>query len=266
MILKPAYTLATGLALILATNAIVLAGIAYNRTGEPEAQLQLTEREFSTPYSWGFGRENSGLDLQLQWRVLPVESAVRPGVLDYGYGGYDSGAGWLDQKKLVELGFDPSPPARAQERYYDDRALPRDVLLVLELDGPAYREALARAERNAKPDGSSQRYIDDARNRHSRLFVVDAGLDRDALRAKFPDRARYAIVHGRIRLTWQSDRSATRVVGRVTELSVARLNVPLELRPVIAPAAAFEATVPFGRRLEPWLAAAKARPNKPAAR
>ena len=33
-------------------------------------------------------------------------------------------------------------------------------------------------------------------NESSRLFVIDAGLDSAALRTKYPDRARYAIVQG----------------------------------------------------------------------
>ena len=42
-----------GLGLILASNAIALAGVWYNRSGEPQAQLQLSEREIQLPYdSW----------------------------------------------------------------------------------------------------------------------------------------------------------------------------------------------------------------------
>jgi hypothetical protein len=277
----PRHTLAAGLALIVATNAVVLGGVAYNRSGEPDAQLRLTEREFHIPYTWGFWRENSGLEMRLQWRVLP-RGPGREEMIDYGYGGYASEADWLDRAKLVDLGFDLSRPPRADDRYYSD-VLPRDVLLVLEVDGPAYREALQRAERRAaalqaklaampmdaqikNALSASGKLLADARERHSRLFVVDAGLDRAALRAKYPDRSRHAVVPGQIRLgtSYYERNTPPRVVGRVTEISVAQINVPLELRPVIATGATFEATVAFGRRLEPWFVSAAARPKRTA--
>ncbi|MFL6653087.1 MAG: DUF4824 family protein, partial [Sulfurifustaceae bacterium] len=47
-------TLLAGIALIAATNAVALVGVAYNRSGEPSSVLKLTERELALPYSWGF--------------------------------------------------------------------------------------------------------------------------------------------------------------------------------------------------------------------
>ena len=44
------HTLIAGLGLILGVNAIVLGGVAYNRSGEPESLLQLSERELYTPF------------------------------------------------------------------------------------------------------------------------------------------------------------------------------------------------------------------------
>ena len=100
-----------GLGLILASNAIAPAGVWYNRSGEPQAQLQLSEREIQLPYdSWLRGEENSGLRLQLAWREA------------------DATWSWLDEAKLRELGFAPSDLGRGAER---------PLWLVLELDGPS---------------------------------------------------------------------------------------------------------------------------------
>jgi hypothetical protein len=276
----PRHTLVAGLALILGTNAVVLAGVAYNRGGEPEARLRLTERELAAPHSWGFERENSGLAMRLQWRVAAPRAASDDSV-DYGYGGYGGEAGWLDPAKLTELGFDLSRIDRHNEEYYTD-TLPRDVLLVLELDGPAYRAALERAERHvarqearlaASPKDTqirnsaegARKLLEQARARHSRLFVADAGLDRATLRGKYPDRARYAIVGGQVRIyRWRDNwKGADLLRGHVSDVNVDEIDVPLELRPVIARGAGFEAIVSYGRRLEPWFEAATSRP-KPA--
>jgi len=64
------HTLISGLGLIALTNAVALVGVTYNRSGEPEAKLSLTQRELRTPYRWYGNRENSGLALSLIWRVL----------------------------------------------------------------------------------------------------------------------------------------------------------------------------------------------------
>lgn len=266
----PRHTLGAGLGLIMLTNAVVLAGVAYNRSGEPEARLRLTERELREPYSYGFRKENSGLAMGLHWRVLASSS---DGQLDYGHGGYAAEAGWLDRSKLTELGFDLSRPVDADDQHYS-KVLPRDVFLVLEVDGDAYREALRRAEHPVDKQGSPRwagtKYAAEAlereRRQNSRLFVVDAGLDQAVLRAKYPDRARHAIVQGQVRVgvAYPMYGGALRLVGRVDDVSVTQVDVPIELRQTIAPSAGFEAVVNFGRRLEPWFAAATPR-AKPAA-
>ena len=42
-----------GLAIIIVTNIVALAGVAYNRSGEPDAVVELTERELGLPYRYG---------------------------------------------------------------------------------------------------------------------------------------------------------------------------------------------------------------------
>ncbi len=265
------HTLIAGIALLVVTNAVALLGVAYNRSGEPDSVLTLTQREL-TPDSWRMNHENSGVSLRIQWR-LPGKA----GESYYRYY-YSGSAGWLDQAKMASLGFDVSPPEGTQDKYrWASRQLTREVLLVLEMDGPAYQEALQRArqyvaEQDAKlaalpRDKDLQREAKEAHealtreeNGNSRLFAVDAGLDQAALRAKFPDRKRYAVVRARVHMTWDEKSG---YAGYISGLSIDEVTAPHEYHaliegsgipsapgPAIAP---FEARIAFGQRLEPWL-------------
>jgi hypothetical protein len=272
-----AHTLGAGLGLIALTNAVALVGVAYNRGGEPEAALRLTQRELRTPYEWRGNRENSGLALSLVWRVPQEQTAGRQF--------YPAFAGgrplWLDQAKMAELGFDTTLPARFWDprgRSRFERQLSREVLLVLELDGAAYRRSLEltaqhlASEEAALAANPGERTLaaraKNARDaleretsRNSRLFVADAGLDAAALRAKYPDRTRYAIVRGQVRPELFERENYS---GYIAGLSVESINVPFALREIFAGAekageldqpnlAPFEAVVAFGGRFEPWI-------------
>lgn len=277
-------TLAAGLALIALTNAIALGGVAWNRSGEPESVLKLTERELSHPGGYGFGREEGGLQLGVRWRALPAD----PDVVFYGE--FHGAPEWLDEAKLASLGFDVSPPPAARrEAWRYDRQLPREALVVLELDGPAYQKALERARARAAketakgaetgktgpgtPARQAADFLKNEETSNSRLFAVDTGRDARALRAKFPDRTRYAIVQARVRPHYQYGRAKVpRWTGTIEVIENARVNVPLEYRKAIESAPrsippagagggepAFEVTVAFGKRFEPWIIAASAR-------
>jgi hypothetical protein len=269
---------AAGLALIVLTNAVALGGVAWNRSGEPDSHLALDERELGM--SWRSARpdsENSGLSLDLRWRCLPAPMPRRHGIANY-----DSDApAWLDATKMGELGFDVhaselAPPFDRSPRRREHLA--REVWLVLELDGPAYRQALAERAKEAEAAASQpaptasermpQRAPEDVEDHGSRLFAIDAGLDRDALRARHADRTKVAIV--RARVSPRLDRDGAIDSGRIDALSIEQVNVPLRLRPVFdgletegytsRPHHRFEATVDFGRRAEPWMADAHALP------
>lgn len=261
-----AHTLVAGSVIIAATNLVALAGAAYNRSGTPESTLQLSERELRVPSSRGFEGENSGIALDIRWRVLGRE----PDEARAGRPYYPLSVGppeWLDSGKLAELGFDVASVEDAtgtRSRYV--RQLPREVLLVLELDGPAYQEMLARAEAYAERADSGRDRLAREKREGSRLFVVDAGLDVEKLRRKYPSRSRYAIVRGTIRPWVVSRDGHSSLTGRVRGLSVMRINVPFAFRApferrmdrrsrgrVDEP---FTVTVAFGRRLEPWIVSA----------
>jgi hypothetical protein len=276
------HTFAAGLALIVLTNAIALGGVAWNRSGEPESVLKLSQRELARSRDYGLGREEGGLQLRMRWRALPADSNT-----DY-YWEFQGAPEWLDEVKLASLGFDvsPLPPAR-RGTWREDRQLPREALIVLELDGPAYQKALERARARAAkeaakgaktgktgPGTPAEQAATHLRNEEtvsSRLFAVDAGRDAQALRAKFPDRARYAIVQGKVRVTYLSGRGKqARWTGYIDDILNDQVNVPLEFRktiesapgtvrrfPAAAAGPAFEVTVAFGKRFEPWITAAR---------
>lgn len=260
-------TLYLGLGLILVANAVVLGAVWDNRSADPDSTLSLTDRELALPNSYRHGEENSGLDLHVVWRTEESQSrGVKPGVVYFG-----GSADWLDAAKLAELGVKVRPRAPSPRTGAAfSTSLPADVVLVLEMDGAAYRRTLERACRepaNAAPGALGRQYsCQEETNRSSRLFVVDAGLEREALRRKYPDRHQYALVHGQIQASLVEEISGRRLSGYVRSISNDDIDVPLKMRAALGnlePAAgrlygppdkAFVAVVRFGRRLEPWLA------------
>ena len=284
MTLTPRTTLIAGAALILLVNAVALTGVYFNRSGEPEARMTLSQRELGMPWDWGVAKDNSGLVLGLNWRVNEGNA------VDTSYGGYGYHGGtpdWLDEPRMQALGFATAPvDASSEGRRRFERTLAREVLLVLELAGPAWQRALERSRQNSArheaarlANADSKEFAEKARRAqeqmkneetlNSRLFAIDAGLDGAALRAKYPDRGRYLILKARLRPRLETHDSKIRVTGYVSELAVQRINVPHALRPALEPAlrkprprlnaldpgAQFEATLAVGRRLEPWIEA-----------
>ena len=97
----------------------------------------------------------------------------------------------------------------------------------------------------------------------SRLFAIDAGYDREALRAQYPEGTRYAIVRGTIRIDvgWGEP---PQIAGAINTL-IDDIHVPRQFRPVVDSvqrtfvrgretlSSRYAAEVAFGRRLEPWL-------------
>ena len=268
------HTLMAGVALILAINAIALGGVAYNRSGEPESRIQLSERELRAPYGRFNRSENSGVELALKWRV-PVSPAAHEPYYGYGYESWGGAPDWLDRAKLIALGFEQLPEKRLLPT--DFRSLrTKEVLLVLELNGPAAQQALDQARQKladeeklsaANPGHKEfERRVKTARealqretSENSRLFAIDAGVHLVALRAQYPDRSRFLIVRGFVRPQFAMRNKQEQLSGYISALSVPKINVPVGFQPALQGATngntkgRFAATVAWGRRLEPWI-------------
>ncbi len=59
------YGLIFAIALLVIVNIVVLAGVGRNRSGAPDAVLELTERELPMSYRGSEDKENTGMSLRL---------------------------------------------------------------------------------------------------------------------------------------------------------------------------------------------------------
>lgn len=285
-----------GAAIVLATNVFILGAAWWNRSGEPESRLVVTERELEMPL-WR-DKDETGLILALTLADRPPAAVFRttrfrndrvpPFELP-----------WFDSAKLAALGFDlrAMESAARNERPEDDLAgVPaRRAFVVLEYDGDAWRAWLAsreaavaetrdRVERGVEDRGKlsdAEALLALDRASRSRLVPVDAGLDASALRTKYADRSRYAVVPGFIGARATVPEGGTAAIrGTIERVAVERISVPRQLLPQLVPfvpqgtendvnrraredaaaarwpapaAPRYRATVAYGRGLDPWL-------------
>jgi hypothetical protein len=269
-----------GFILIAATNILVLGGVFLNRSGEPDSRVLLTERELPV-YQWGW-KENSGISLNLAWRVLDANDEA-----DYfGPWGMPS---WLDAAKLKALGFDIDRIA-GRERHQDHykAPIPKEVFIVLEYGGKPFDTALGRLEAAVEkqkaslakqPDDAQKRRVINSAERRlnrervagSRLFAVDAGLDPHTLREAYPDRSRFIITRGIVTVGFRYRGKKKRIYGRIKKISIDRIHVPLKFKKQLqailksglhrfhsdAPPR-YTVELAYGSRREPWIVAVKA--------
>lgn len=189
-----------------------------NRAAAEGGTLQLTEREL--PLQPVF-LESSVTLLRLRW------TADRSGNQRFGP------VSWLDQAKLSELGFDctvplDSPRAR---RHYSSMA-GRRVFLALQYQGERVWQSASQEPKTG-------------------LVVVDADRNPGRLRERYPDRTKYGICRGSVRLalrTHDNDGallSPPRLEGRVEDLLPSLVSVP---RPENRLLTTFHRTAPEGER------------------
>ncbi|MEM1142299.1 MAG: DUF4824 family protein [Pseudomonadota bacterium] len=258
--------LIAGVVLILSTNLIVIRGALGNRAGNPDARLELTERELSL--NSGFLRENSGIALRLS-----VQHSYR------------TDESWLDASKLKALGFRvPTGRTEWEMQRWAEKQLPRSVYVVLEFDGAAHGAAVEAARAQLEESKrilaadldnktfqnrieSNQKSLERLTITASRLYSVDVGPDPEALRSQYRDRSRYIIAPGLVRPYYIiDDQKRTKLVGAIQRIHVTTIHVPYEHRNAIdslLPRDSYNAlllrpprykvTLAYGSRYEPWV-------------
>ena len=285
--------LGASIGLLVLTNAVVLAGVAYNRSGEPDVEITLTERE--VPVSLGAFRrrdEDTGLALRLRWQSPNMRWRSET---------HESGPAWFDQAKLEALGYDCSIPLSDPDTaLYYDRQLPREVYVVLEYEGQAWTAWLKEWERDlvfaaaqvatgkvSQKDLERHRQVYERLPKTSaRLMAIDVGNDPVQLRQRYPELHRFIITRAQVRLVLvREGNSATgkpypaHLRGRVTHLLTEEIHVPYEWQSELTRITEgksiyknfwnpfdwqadpkeprYEVTLRYGRRHEPWITAVR---------
>lgn len=216
---------------VLTANALVLTGVALNRSGPPVETITLSEAEARLVTR---SADDTGVDLRLDWHRYP-DSANR-----------------LDAAILRQLGF-RLPPHPDPKRAFP--LLTRAVWVVLEVS--EQRRDQWKKENTAGVLAS-------------RLFVADAGLDPVELRSRYSDPARYLIVRGVVRALWGRWIAAERRLipeyhGRIDQLLPDTIHVPLPQAGLLGPLSSgadsslprYSVTLAYGRRYEPWVVSVK---------
>ncbi|MFJ3052652.1 DUF4824 family protein [Pseudomonas nitroreducens] len=266
------HALASGVGLILLVNAVALGGVAWNRSGKPDSVLSLSQRELLRNNDWY--KENSGLSLRLHWRTPSRDDEAR-----------QHNRGWqpaLDSQKMAELGFAMPEQVDDDSARLFGRQQSRAALLVLELNGPLHEREVqltrkrldeARQAADAAPQNARladerdfiRRELDSEEKTDTRLLLKDVGLDLQTLRARYPDRQRYLIVHCQVRPVSNYYQHIWTLGGTASSIGTDSLNVPYQWRERLDQITAqphraadgraqpFVAEVAFGQRLEPWI-------------
>ena len=262
--------------LLLLTNIVVLAGVAYNRSGEPLSSLELTERELPVLLSFSNTDENSGTTLALQWQILDPDNVPAYLISTYGT------PAWLDDKKLTELGFEMKKLNSDTAKYRDRTSnLSTEVILVLEYEGEAYHKAVALAEdkveklrkqvADSPEDNIRLKELSDSevqlirlKKSQTHLYVIDADLDEQVLMRKYAGKNNILLARGEIGLSWSEDE----ISGLIRQMFIGQVHVPLPFSEQLTNLTAgktysaynkkpipprYKVRLNIGKRLEPWI-------------
>lgn len=211
-------------AIVIVSNALVLAGVARNRAGAPVETIQLTQRELPAGFRQ---KEDTGVSLHL--------NSNHYGVF------YREKNAWLDRARLDSLGFDTAAALRDRKH----QPLPRPAYIALEYNGPAW-EQWARRAQDTKPFNRI------SLDMQSRLFPIDAAKSPEALLQKYSDRQKYLIVRGVIRAFVNTGTGTNQLEGSVSEILPQNIHVPPPLASSFS-TASYTVTLAYGHRFEPWV-------------
>lgn len=254
--------LLVGLAILIGTNLVTLAGVAYNRMGEATAQLTLTERELSLPYNSSARKENSGMSLSINWRT-PTKSNET-------YYPYNSRDISLTKDELLALGF---AQADDKDNYWVES---RELYWAFEFDGALHKAEIIKAEDKYQtamvalketPNNTSSRKkkeysesLEREKTTNSRLFFIEASADYESLANKFSDKQNILIVKGLTQPYYNNNKTYSLLLKH---LSVRNIMVPTEHVEVLSKLKRinrqdltpprYAVDISWGSRLEPWV-------------
>lgn len=256
-------------ALVVASNLGAFGLAALNRSGQPEAVLELTERELRLPAKQA---DNTALLLALVFDRPHDAAILRP-----------PDPGWFDLAKLQSIGYDCSAPVTLETASHYRAMPPRSTYAVLEYEGETWRrqiaepppESLDRPQAGGPGAAGAQRTVMPSesvedRLRQSHLVAIDVGNGPARLRTRYPDRRRAVIVEATAMLQFIANPGrAPFLTGRVTSVRPSEFNVAREWRslleglqterntspePLALHEPRYRVTVKWGRNLEPWIA------------
>jgi len=287
------YGLVLAIGLVLVINAIVFVGVAYNRSGIPDATLTLTEREISIAL---MKKENSGLFLQLNWEMSGA----------YQFNKHISSPNWLNKSKLQELGF--QIPILTNDidagKYYGyyGKTHPRKTFIALEYEGKSWHSWLKDNQKDlenisgnikSEKDALKKKNLEKSLKQRarlplvkSRLFAIDAGNDPARLRQVYSDRNRYIITRGVIKVNYipgkhrknSKKHEPAHLQGRIQRLFPLEIFVPNSFRNIFNAIKSphrytyyyvpldkidselmpqYEVTLKFGKKYEAWISDVK---------
>lgn len=274
-----------GLALLvlLVSSGMALIHAAWNRSGEPRAVLELTERELHPVLSWT--EEDTGLSLNLSWRALDARISPHDrSMIGSMYQIASTSPEWLmDPDRLGDLGFDVSVPLDAPgAALHYHRLLPRRVFVAYQMEGDSWDHYLASVRRTLEecpqrevppescPDETEiEERLQNVQRLDSRLFAIDAASDAATLLEKYADRPGTVVLPASVELIYQSgnpeEDEEPEIRGYLQAPEVSSLHAPLPMKGKLERwlkdpepweherGPRFRARVAWGRFFEPWL-------------
>lgn len=273
---------------ILVVNGFILSKVYINRSQVIE-HLELTERELRLPYDYGFRKEDSSARVSLQW-ATPNTEQLEKGLETWRW--YHDRRLLLSQTHFESFQF---PVCSQDYSQAPKQQRKREAWVLLEFNGKSYADFVARAEQHNSAVQSTQldadatdaakkelvekqkdaaEFLNSAKTRQSRLFVIDAAADKKLLEIAKAQRAStegaaLLIVPAEIQADYsRCDKNSEPNRIQVMNLSVESLYIPRELaRDFFADASSqeqkFVAEVFYGRLYEPWVGNFKLMNSKP---
>ncbi|MBE0515389.1 DUF4824 family protein [Sulfurimonas sp.] len=258
---------ASAFALLVITNVVILLGVYINRSSETTSEVTLTQRELQPPSS--IRKENNSVSLRLIYRTANNLNRSHQD-------------NFLNIDKLKELGFDTDKYLYSKDGI---RTPTKELFIVLENDGKLYNKSLKSAEAalmekealyNAnKDDKKKQGDYKNAKNNftreqisQSRLFAIDAGLEYEGLRQKYPNKTNYLIVKGVVGLVKYYKEKT--LYGYIQRLNVQTIHLPYKFKYLLKDiepinshnntrntSLQYKIEVKYGSRYEPFITSVK---------